>query len=73
MSKKLTEEQVQKELESVLTSNEQIKAAAKMVGYDVDAATDTLLENADQRIRVNLHQRGRINTLKSLLVDMEQP
>lgn len=58
---------LEKELEEILESNTTIKAAANMVGYDVDEETDRLLKNVDQRIRVNLYQRGRIATLRSLI------
>lgn len=71
MGKVLTKSQLQKELKEMYESNEMIKSAAKMVGFNVDAETERLLENADQRVRVNIHQRGRINTLKSLIEDLE--
>jgi len=70
MSNIINKKQLEKELVSILESNEMIKSAASMVGYDVDSATDAFLEGVDKRIRVNIHQRGRINTLKSLLEDL---
>lgn len=68
----LTVKDLEKYLEDIEGSNAQIKAAASMVGFNVDAETDTYLERADQRIRVNIHQRGRINTLKSLIEDLTE-
>lgn len=71
MAKAITRKYLQDELNSMETSNAQIKASASMVGFDVDSATDDYLAKADQRVRVNIHQRGRINTLKSLIEDLD--
>lgn len=71
MGKTLTKKRLEQELADITESNETIKAAASMVGFDVDSQTDAYLQSADQRIRVNIHQRGRINTLKSLLEELE--
>lgn len=68
---KITIEELRQELRKMLESNTTIISAAKMVGYDVEAETDELLKNADQRVRVNIHQKGRINTLTSLIEDLE--
>lgn len=65
----LNREYIEEQLEEILESNALIKSAAQMVGFDVDAETDRALEGVDRRVSVNLHQRGRINTLKSLLDD----
>ena len=70
--KSITLKKLESELEEILESNATIKSAASMVGFDVDAATDNLLQNADQRVRVNIHQRGRISTLKSLIEEANQ-
>ena len=71
MAKILTINKLKRELEDTETSNAEIKAAARMVGFDMDTKTDDYLANADQRVRVNIYQRGRINTLKSLIEDLE--
>ena len=68
---KIDKEFLQSELKDILETNETIKSAALMVGYDVDSETDRILKSVDNRVRVNLHQRGRINTLKSLIEDLE--
>ncbi len=73
MGKTLTIKKLEAELESVLTANETMKAAAHMVGFDIESETNNLLANADQRVRVDIHQRGRINTLKSLIEDLREP
>lgn len=71
MAKTLTINKLKQELAEMETSNAQIKAAASMVGFDMDTATDDYLANADRRVGVNIHQRGRINTLKSLIEELE--
>lgn len=56
-----------RELRDITESNETIKSAASMVGFNVEAETELVLASLDQRVRVNLHQRSRIATLKSLI------
>lgn len=70
--KAITKKVLEEELGSILEANATFKAAAQMVGFDVDAQTESALESLDNRIRVNIHQQGRINTLKSLIEDLEQ-
>jgi hypothetical protein len=72
MGKTITKKYLEDELADMIESNEAIKAGARMVGFDMDGQTDEVLAKLDQRVRVNIHQRGRINTLKSLLEDLEQ-
>ena len=71
MSKTITKRMLQQELEDAISSNETMKAAAKMVGFDVDASIDAILESADRRVRVGIYQRGRINTLKGLIEELD--
>lgn len=71
MDKTISMEYLQKELSDVINANEAIKAAAQMVGYNVDENTDRLLKDTDQRIRINLHMLGRIETLKSIIEECQ--
>lgn len=66
---KLTREYIQEELNRIIDSNNLIKSAALMVGFDVDSETEKAKENLDNRVKINMYQTSRIATLRSILDD----
>lgn len=73
MSKNITKEKLQEELESTIESNTIMKSAAQMVGFDVDDAVENALSGLEQRVRVGIWQKHRIAVLEGLLEELEQP
>lgn len=61
--KQLNKEEIEKEIIEMENLNSLLISASKQVGYDVEAET----EKIDNRIRVNIHQKSRIQFLKSLI------
>jgi hypothetical protein len=61
------EKKIKHELAEFTEINETMKAAAHMVGFDVDGETDKVLAAVDNRVRVNLWQRYAIKMLNILL------
>lgn len=61
--KQLNKEEIEKEIAEMKELNSLLISASKQVGYDVEAET----EKIDRRVRVNLHQKSKIQFLKGLL------
>lgn len=63
----MTKKQIEKEIEAIREVNEIMKAAARMVGFDVDKETEVATERLDRRVKVNMYQQARIRALESVL------
>lgn len=69
----MTKKQIAQEIEDMHESNEILKQAALMVGFDVEKETEKVESQMDRRVRINIWQKHRIAFLESLVTDGPQP